>query len=235
MNSSAIPPILVLAGGRATRLKELSKDLPKYLMPVDPEQTFADVHLNWLKSLGFNEVLLSIGHLGEQIRNHCEDGSRWGLKISYIEDGPSLVGTGGAVRNSLRINYDELAITYGDTLLNLQLSKLLNRFRTQKAAGLMTIYKNEVPGHVCNIHWEAPYVTYDKAHPRPEWKYIDYGFMILKRTLIESFPSENPLDLAAPLSQASLQKQIIGFPVKERFWEIGSPEALAEFQAKFHS
>ncbi len=235
MQTSPVPPILVLAGGRATRLKELSKDLPKYLMPVDSQQNFADVHLKWLKSLGFNKVFLSIGHLGEQIRDHCEDGSRWDLNIYYLEDGPQLVGTGGAVRNSLALDYSELAVTYGDTLLNLQLDQLLENFHQQKVQGLMTIYKNEVPGHVCNIHWESPYVIYDKINPKPQWQYIDYGFMILKRSLIESFPKESPLDLALPLSLASYKKQIAGYPVKERFWEIGSPEALAEFQAKFHS
>ncbi len=235
MTQRPIPPILVLAGGRATRLKNLSADLPKYLMPVDENRNFADVHLNWLKSLGFKEVILSIGYLGEKIKEYCGDGAKWKLDIKYLNDGPSLIGTGGAVRKSLEFQFDELAVTYGDTLLNFDFKDFLEKLRSSAGEGAMTIYKSSLNGHTCNVNWESPYVTYDKANPSPDWKYIDYGFMVLKRSLIERFPQEIPLDLAVPLSSASHQKQILGYPVKERFWEIGSPEALAEFQAKFHS
>ena len=98
--------------------------------------------------------------------------------------------------------------------------------------GAMTVFENRLPGHVCNIDVQAPWVTYDKINPKASWKYIDYGFMVLKRSLIESFSPQRPLDLAQPLSEASFEKKIVGFQVQERFWEIGSPEALSQFQAK---
>ncbi len=239
MNSSAqisqsLPPILVLAGGRATRLKNLSIDTPKYLMPVSNKQIFADIHLDWIAKSGFKKVFLSIGHLGEKIKEFCGKGERWNLEVNYIEDGPTLRGTGGAVRNSLEFNYQELCITYGDTLLSFNIQDFVQKFRdfaqSKDGLGAMTVYKNAVPGHICNVDWYAPFITYDKKNPNPNWQYIDYGFMILKRKLIENFPDELPLDLAAPLSQASYEKQLMGYPVQERFWEIGSPEALREFQ-----
>jgi len=233
--AQTVPPILILAGGRATRLKNLSVDTPKYLMPVDAEHTFADVHLTWLASLGFKEIILSVGYLADSIKKYCLDGSKWKLNIQYLEDGPQLVGTGGAVRNSLTFKYQELCVTYGDTLLSFDLNNLLSQYRSSGCRGAMTIYKNTVVGHICNAQPDGSYVIYDKINPRPDWQYIDYGFMVLQRSLIESFPQQSPLDLSVPLSLASHQKQIMGYPVKERFWEIGSPEALAEFQAKFHS
>ncbi len=223
-------PILILAGGRATRLKGLASDTPKYLMSVSPAETFADVHLAWLKSIGFQKVLLSIGYLGEKIRNYCGDGKKWGLQIQYIEDGSTLVGTGGAVRKALKFQFNDLCVTYGDTLLNFSLTDFLENYAATSALGSMTIFKNELPGHICNIDLKKSWITYDKFNPQPDWEYIDYGFMILKRSLIEFFPQEIPMDLALPLSEAASRKKILGFPVKERFWEIGSPEALAEFQ-----
>jgi MurNAc alpha-1-phosphate uridylyltransferase len=225
-------PILVLAGGRATRLKNLAAETPKYLMPVAPAQTFADVHLHWLSSLGFQKVYLSIGHLGDQIRNFCGHGHKWNLQIQYIEDGATPAGTGGAVRKALQHPFEDLCVTYGDTLLNFSFAQFLDQYRKSQALGSMTVFENQVPGHVCNINLESPWVIYDKQKPQPEWKYIDYGFMVLKRSFIESFPPQVPLDLAVPLSEASYQKKILGFPVKDRFWEIGSPEALAQFQAR---
>lgn len=233
MNSDVLPPILVLAGGKATRLKNLVVDTPKYLMPVGPGLTFADVHLKWLQSLGFETVYLSIGYLGEKIRRYCGNGEKWNLKIDYLEDGAVPAGTGGAVRKALQFPFEDLCVTYGDTLLDFSLKEFLNQFRGSQALGSMTILENKVPGHVCNIDLHGPWVNYNKMNPNPKWRYIDYGFMVLSRSLIESFSSEIPLDLAAPLAEASSNKKILGFPVENRFWEIGSPEALAEFQSRF--
>lgn len=227
-------PLLILAGGRATRLKNLSQDCPKYLMPVDETRVFADVHLEWAKSQGFRHIILSIGYLGEMVRKHCQDGSRWGLHIDYLEDGPVLKGTGGAIRGALKFQFSELAITYGDTLLNVEAKKLLKLLEAPNSLGAMAIYKNEVPGHTCNIDLKPNgALIYDKMKPQAEWLYIDYGFMVLKRQLLESFPTQTPLDLAEPLSKASYAGQIQGLVVKDRFWEIGSPEALDEFRSRF--
>lgn len=236
--SQPMPPILVLAGGRATRLKNLSIETPKYLMPINKNQVFADIHLSWLASLGLKEVILSIGYLGDKIKDFCGDGNQWGLKISYLEDGPSLLGTGGAVRKSLAYDFENLCITYGDTLLKFNLVEFLERFYLFKkdhgGMGAMTIYKNVVPGHVCNIDWKMPFLVYDKQNPNSNWEYIDYGFMVLTRKLIKDFEAKSPLDLSEPLSLASHKNQIMGFPVSERFWEIGSPEALSEFQNRLN-
>ncbi len=234
-NPGPIPPILVLAGGKGTRLKNLAAQTPKYLMPVTESKVFADVHLEWLKSLGFHQIFLSIGHLGDQIRAHCGNGSQWGLQIQYLEDGEIPLGTGGAVRKALQFPFNELCVTYGDTILNFSLSEILKHYRDSKALGVMTIYENKVPGHQCNATLEGPWVIYDKMRPETGWKYIDYGFLLLSRPLIESFDSTTPLDLSTPLSSASRQKKILGFPVQDRFWEIGSPEALSEFQQRFKS
>ncbi len=232
---ASAPPILILAGGKGTRLKNLAANTPKYLMPISENETFADIHLQWLRSLGFKRVFLSIGHLGEQIRSYCGDGSKWSLEISYLEDGNEPLGTGGAVRKALQFEFSELCVTYGDTLLNFSFSEFLHQYRQSHALGSMTIYENQVPGHICNATMDGAYVIYDKVHPESDWKYIDYGFLLLSRPLLESFPLRIPLDLSEPLSSASRQKKILGFPVTERFWEIGSPEALSEFQKKFRS
>ncbi len=225
-----MPPVLILAGGKATRMKAMAAQTPKYLMPVNAHQTFADIHLDWHSKHGFRRVFLSIGHLGEQIKNYCGDGEKWGLDIKYVEDGEHPLGTGGAVRKALQYEFDELCITYGDTLLNFSIPDFLDQFRKFNCLGALTIYENKVPGHICNADFDSPWVIYDKLKPQSDWKYLDYGFMILKRSLIEGFSKQTPLDLAQPLSESSRQKKLLGFVARERFWEIGSPEALSEFQ-----
>ena len=228
-------PLLILAGGLATRLKGLAKDTPKYLQPIDEKNVFADIHLRWAAHHGFKRVFLSVGHLGELIEKHCGNGAKYGLELSYLFDGEKPLGTGGAVRGALKFPFESLAITYGDTLLSVPVSDFLAAFENSKLEGAMTVYRNKVPGHVCNADLRAAgtLVTYDKKSPQSDWAYIDYGFLALKRSAIEQASDETPFDLALPLSRLSRRDQLRGFEIKERFWEIGSPEALDEFRQTF--
>ena len=232
-NLNSMPPLLILAGGKATRLAHLSQNRAKYLQQITDTHVFADVHLKWVASHGFKNVILSIGHFGEQIRAHCGDGGRYGLEIQYLDDGAQPLGTGGAVRAALQFSFESLAVTYGDTILTLDLPGFLEGFSRSGLAAGMTLYKNTVPGHVCNADLQGQKALYDKKNPRPEWSYIDYGFLTLRRDAIERFSAKSPLDLAEPLSELSNRSEVFGFPVASRFWEIGSPEALSELQTAF--
>jgi len=235
-------PLFILAGGRATRLGSLSESLPKYLMPVksagakQPEEVaFADIHLKWAYQQGFRNIILSVGYLAPQIIDYCESGERWGLNIQYVEDGDVPLGTGGAVSKSLQFEYEYLAVTYGDTLLNFPVRACLDRALQNKVEACMTIYRNEVPGHVCNVDLRGDWIYYNKKNPDHGWQYIDYGFSIMSRSFVESFSAERPLDLAEPLCALSEQGRLQGFLCKNRFWEIGSPQALEEFRLKLPS
>jgi len=233
-------PLLILAGGKASRLKNLAENTPKYLMPVSPNQVFADIHLEWVKTQGFNKVILSVGHLAKAVEDYCKDGSRWGLEINYVHDGDTPLGTGGAVALSLTQKFEYLAMTYGDTLLSLdarQLFQEIQQHNSEKASsqaeGLMTLYPLDIRGHQANAAADGPYTRYSKKKPDPSWNLIDYGFLFLHRRLIESFPAHRPLDLADPLETFCSQNQILAHVCSERFWEIGSPESLQEFQQRF--
>ncbi len=131
-------------------------------MPVDDKKVFADVHLDWVKKQGFKKVFLSIGYRGDMIRKHCQDGTKWDLEIHYLDDGPALLGTGGALRKSLAHPFETLAVTYGDTLLQFDWPDLWKKFVNFPGLGAMTIYKNAVAGHICNVDWAEPYAIYDK-------------------------------------------------------------------------
>jgi NDP-sugar pyrophosphorylase family protein len=128
-------PVLVLAGGLATRLGSLAQDMPKYLMPINETQCFADVHLDWLRKQGFRKVCLAIGKFGDQIKRHCGHGEKWGLEINYSEDGPVPMGTGGAVVQAIdrfsgdldALAYPALCVTYGDTLLEFDVRDFLKK------------------------------------------------------------------------------------------------------------
>jgi N-acetyl-alpha-D-muramate 1-phosphate uridylyltransferase len=226
-------PLLVLAGGKATRLAHLAKNTAKYVQPITESVNFSDVHLRWIREKGFRKVFLSIGHLGEQVREHCGDGSRFGLEISYLADGAVPLGTGGAVKAALQSPFEILAVTYGDTVLNFNVESFLTDFQKSGLPAGMTLFRNTLAGHVCNADLNQHLALYDKDSPHADWLYIDYGFLIFRREAVGLFPEKPSFDLAEPVSAFSRKSELFGFAVANRFWEIGSPEALEEFRKAF--
>lgn len=226
-------PLVILAGGLATRLRGLANSTPKYLQPIDEGTVFADLHLRWARKQGFQRVILCVGHLGELIQAHCGSGAQYGLQLDYVFDGVHPVGTGGAVQATLQFPFEMVAVTYGDTLLSVPAPEFLQKFHESGLGGAMTVYRNQVAGHVCNADLNGIFVSYNKMAPDAKWAYIDYGFLALKRQVIAAFKQHPPFDLAEPLARLAAEQQLYGLEVSERFWEIGTPEALAEFKATY--
>ena len=91
-------PVAILAGGLGTRLRAVSgSTLPKALVPV-ADRPFIDHKLEELRERGVREIVFLIGHGGDQIRRHVGTGADFGLNVTYLDDGPRLLGTGGAIR-----------------------------------------------------------------------------------------------------------------------------------------
>src|SRR5271166_2656463 len=108
-----MPPIAVLAGGLATRMRPLTESMPKALLQVAGEPFIAH-QLRLFARQGIEEVKLLVGYRWEQIRAFAGDGSGFGVKVEYIVDGPELLGTGGAIRHAIDRLGPEFLVTYGD-------------------------------------------------------------------------------------------------------------------------
>src|SRR5580693_224143 len=125
---TAMPPIAVLAGGLATRMRPLTERLPKALLEVAGEPFIAH-QLRLFAREGIEDVKLLVGHCSEQIEPFSSDGSRFGVKLAYIVDGPVLLGTGGAVRHALDRLASEFLVTYCDSWLDAPYAPVVEAFR----------------------------------------------------------------------------------------------------------
>jgi NDP-sugar pyrophosphorylase family protein len=226
-------PLVILAGGRATRLGSLSDDCPKFLTPVGDELTFADLQLAWARDQGFLDVTLAVGYRASQIEAYCGHGDRYGLRLAYSDDGPVLIGTGGAVRKAFPRPAGLVAVLYGDTILDLDTRAVIELARATGAEVVMTALRDPPAGHTCNIGLEGDRMIYSKAHPAPAFRHIDYGFLVLSPGFISQLPETSPFDLATALEAASARGAVRGFQVSRPFWEINTPEALGLFRRRF--
>src|SRR5437868_1985160 len=107
--------VVILAGGLGTRMQQYG-DVPKALLNIHGEP-FLGHQLQLLKSKGITKVVMCLGHLAEQVEKYAGDGSRFGLAIKYSNDGESLRGTGGAIRNALKLLDENFFVLYGDSYL----------------------------------------------------------------------------------------------------------------------
>ena len=227
MKDLASTPVLILAGGKATRLGEVTKTIPKALVPL-AGQPFIDHQLAALHAQGLREVVMCVGHFAEQIREHVGAGARFGLRVRYSDDGATLRGTGGAVRRALPLIGTGCFVLYGDSLLDVDYAKVFAALPLN-ALGVMTVFRNEGSFDKSNVLWRnGRLVRYSKQDATPDMAHIDYGLSLLRRAAIERIPADQPSELAELYSALVGSGEMTGFEVTKRFYEIGSPQGLQE-------
>ena len=116
--------VVVLAGGLGTRVAHLTgPDVPKALLPLDG-RPFVDYKLAMLAAQGVTDVVLLVGHGAGPLRDHVGDGGDLGLRVTFVDDGPGLRGTAGAIATASDRLDDVFWVTYGDTLLDVPMAEV---------------------------------------------------------------------------------------------------------------
>jgi NDP-sugar pyrophosphorylase family protein len=223
-------PVGILAGGLATRLRPVTETIPKALLTVNGEPFLAH-QLRLLRRSGITRVVLCVGFLGSQIQEFAGDGSRFGLEIVYSFDGPSLLGTAGAICRALPVLGEAFFVLYGDSYLPCDYAAVEKAFFQSGKSALMTIFRNEGKWDGSNVEFsEERILAYDKASPNPRMRHIDYGLGCFRVGAFKQMSLTQAHDLAS-LYQALLRDDdLAALEVRERFYEIGSFEGIRDLE-----
>ena len=223
--------VAILAGGVATRLRPVTERIPKSLVSVG-DKPFAGHQVELLREQGLTDIVFLVGHLGEMIRNTLGDGTRWGVRLRYLFDGPRRQGTGGAIRKALPSLGDPFFVLYGDSYLECNYAAIEHAFLESGKSGLMTVYRNEDRLDRSNVLYaDGRIVRYDKQNRTPEMRHIDYGLGVFRKSAFSGRPDNDAFDLVAVYKDLLGNGNLAGFEVPDRFYEIGSPEGLEETRA----
>jgi MurNAc alpha-1-phosphate uridylyltransferase len=231
---------VILAGGLGTRMRGVAPGEPKSMIPV-AGKPFIAWQLQWLSAQGVTDIVVCIGYRGDQIREFVQGGERFGVRVTYVDEGENLKGTAGALR--LAIDEDRLRpsflVMYGDSYLNVSVQSVAGAFTSTASPALMTVYRNHGKWEKSNVVFDgANVIRYEKNCPDPpsDMVYLDYGLLALRRdVIIEMVKSDSTSDLAALLGALSAAGTLRGFEVTERFFEIGSPEGLSSLERQLLS
>lgn len=194
--------------------------------------------LHWqildLKEQGYTDIVLLVAYLGEQVREHFGDGSRFGVSIEYsFESSP--MGTGGAVRNAAELLEDHFLLINGDSFLRAPLDDLAGFFEDGRFEAVVTTFSNQPATPVPNnLKVKNQIVVgYEKeAGVAKGFECVDSGIHVLKKNLFldPTLIGREKFQLEEVLHPLISKRRYGAFSVDQRFFDIGTPERLAEFE-----
>lgn len=224
--------IVILAGGKGTRLKPYTTVFPKPLMPIG-EMPILEVVLRQLRSYGFKKISISVNHLADLIKTFFGDGSKIGLEISYcMEDKP--LGTAGSI-SLVEDLTESFIVMNGDLLTTLDYAALVNAHLYSGAIATVGVFPREVTIDfgVLEVSDEGALISY-KEKPRFEYL-VSMGINVFHKSVMEFIPKHEYLDM--PTLMMNLTKagrSVLTFRSKCDWLDIGRPDdyerAIAEFE-----
>lgn len=224
--------VVILAGGKGTRLKPYTTVFPKPLMPIG-DMPILEVVLRQLKSFGFRKITLSVNHMAELIQTFFGDGSKFGLEISYcMEDKP--LGTAGSL-SLVEDLTDNFLVMNGDLLTTIDYSAMMKQHIRDSAAATVGIFPREIKIDfgVLDIDESGGLIAYTE---KPKLEYIvSMGVNAFHMSVLELIPHNEYLDIPTlMMNLKSAGKSVKTFRSDCLWLDIGRPDdyeqAVEEFE-----
>jgi NDP-sugar pyrophosphorylase family protein len=221
--------MVILCGGLATRLGDLAKDTPKSMIRIKGKP-FLEYQIEILKKQLIKDIVLCVGYLSEKIIDYFGDGKKFGVNIQYSHDDKKPLGPIGAMKNAEPLLNNVFFIMYGDSYLFVDFKKAYSYFLEHDDLALMVAYKNFDKYDASNLVIKnGKIVACGKENKTKDMVYIDYGTSILRKKVLDLVPKDTYYSTVQFFSDLVKRKELLAFVVKKRFYHIGTPEVLEEF------
>jgi dTDP-glucose pyrophosphorylase len=223
--------VVLMAGGLGTRLRPLTKDCPKPMLPVGGKPILESILESFVEQ-GFRHFFLSVNFKAEMVQDHFGDGSRWGVSIDYLLEDRRL-GTAGPLSLLDRRPDAPLVVMNGDLLTRISFDKLMNFHNAQSAVATMAVreYDFQVPYGVVE-HNESRVVSINE---KPVHKFfVSAGIYVLAPSVLDLVPSGMFLDMPNLLSNLIKDRQTVAaYPLREYWLDIGRIEEFERAQQEW--
>ena len=221
---------LILAGGEGTRLRPLTSTVPKPVVPL-VDRPFISYMLDWLRSHGVQEVVLSCGFLAAGVRDVLGDGAGFGVRLRYVEE-PRPLGTGGALKYAEDLLDERFLMLNGDVLTDFDLGAQLARHRATGARATLALSPVEDPWNYGLVRTDASgAVTGFVEKPgrdQIDTDTISAGVYVLERSVLELLDPGAPASIERDVFPRLVGAGLFGH-VAEGYWlDIGTPERYLE-------
>ena len=223
--------VVILAGGLGTRLRPLTYQIPKVMVPIKGKP-FLEYILELLKKNNFKNIVICAGYLGEQIKNYFRNGEKIGMNILYsFENEKNLLGTGGALKNAQKILEKEFIIVNGDTFLDIDFQDLISYFHKQQKLGIMVVFQNQpkIMRNNIEINSKNEVINYDKKK-EGKANCVNAGVQVFKKDILKLISPNKKISLEEEIFPILIQKkEMSACHANQRFYDIGTFKQLKQF------
>ena len=237
------PHAVILAGGKGTRLAPLTTVLPKPLMPLG-EGPILDVLLRQLAVQGWREVTLAVGHMASLIRAYCGNGSKYGLKIRYLEEEEPLGTVGPLAFLPESARQRPVLVMNGDLLTNLKFTDLVAAHAASGAAASIAVQQLDVQMEfgVMDLGGslgDSRRILNYREKPRLDAT-VSMGVYVFEPNALELIEPGVRLDLPQLILRLLEQQEVVaGYPFNGYWLDIGRhsdyEKALEDFERMKHA
>lgn len=212
---------VVMAGGYGKRLRPLTEDSPKPMLPVG-EKPLLELIIDQLRDSGVKEIFMTTHYKSEHISNHFKDGSSFGVNIQYLHEETPL-GTAGAL-GSLDKNGDAVLVINGDVLTRVDFQTMFEFHKEHNAQMTVAVRAHEIQIPYGVIESEGASIT--RIIEKPVFKhFINAGIYILEPKVLDYTPTEKHYDMTDLIEiLLSHGQQVLSFPIHEYWLDIGQIE-----------
>ena len=219
---------VILVGGEGTRLRPLTCNTPKAMVPI-LNRPFLEHLLHYLEKHGVSDIILAIGHLPDRIQSYFSDGAGFGVRITYlVEESP--LGTAGAVKNAEPFLDKPFVVINGDILTDIDLTAMMRRHQETKAKAsiALTPVDNPTIYGVVETDTQGKVKRFVEKPSRDEvtTNMINAGIYILEPEVLKYIPSSTPSMFEYHLFPLLLKmgELILGYPSDAYWIDIGTPQ-----------
>lgn len=239
LSSSLVPKktkVLILAGGEGVKFRPLTYELPKSLIPIQGKPLLEHT-LSALRDQGFSEIYISLGHLGEKIRDYFGDGKKFSLHIRYLDQGMGKRGTAQPVMGAKGYLGDApFLVLYGDVLTNLNFSDLAEFHASHKGIATMalaSVEKTSMWG-VASIQGNRIVDFVEKPKQLTKSHLINAGIYVLNPEIFK-YISRGSVRLEKDLfPRLAAEGKLFAYPFEADWYDVSTPEVYSEVIKQWH-
>lgn len=224
---------MILAAGIGSRLKPLTDDLPKVMLPIVNGRPLLEHIILLMKNQGFDDFIINLHYRPEKITDYFGDGRKLGVKIAYSAEAGQLLETGGAIKKAEDILSDDFILIYGDMVHFFDFSAALEFHRQRRALATIILKRSDHPqnGDLFEVDSSTGRIT--KSYPRPHnfsdfggQLWLNGGLFVLSKKILDHIPAGRPVKLDIDVIPVLVKSgfDIFGLISKDDILDIGTPE-----------
>lgn len=225
LHAKKVEKAVILAGGRGTRMRPFTYEVPKPMIPVQGKPLLQHI-VELLRKYDIRDIILSTGYMGDKIREYFGNGSRFGVDVSYVEEKEEL-GTAGSLNLMKGMLNGTFLMFNGDILANIDLHDFIVFHRENRALATIALTPVKDPSRfgVARLRGNRILEFIEKPKNNIRSKLINAGVYVLEPEVVEYVPEGRAMMEKDVFPRLAEENKLFGYPFDGQWFDTGTHEA----------